>query len=239
MTCVCVDDEPFFLDQMSHMISDIREKNDVDIEVKAYQDPESLLVDLEDKKQYDLYLIDIELQDSIDGLELAFRIREYDEKGKIVFLTSHTEFSLRGYDVKAYHYILKNQMDKLEHVLDEIVQSMKEEEGQFIIVKGKNRYEKIWYSDIQYVYKEGKDSIFVESDGRKVSMRSSLYKVFEQMKSSQMLLCGKSYIINMDRIKRLDGQDIIFDTNESIRIGRPQKQTIQKAIYEFWREQRK
>ncbi len=47
----------------------------------------------------------------IDGISLAREIRELDDDVLIVFITSKIEFMQTGYEVKAFRYMLKDQID--------------------------------------------------------------------------------------------------------------------------------
>ena len=49
------------------------------------------------KKPFDLVFLDIEMP-GIDGITLAKRLRAVSENVQIVFLTSHIEYALEGYE---------------------------------------------------------------------------------------------------------------------------------------------
>lgn len=47
----------------------------------------------------------------IDGISLARELRELDEDMLIIFITSKIEFMQTGYEIKAFRYLLKDQID--------------------------------------------------------------------------------------------------------------------------------
>ena len=55
---------------------------------------------------YDLVFLDIEMP-AVDGITLAKKIRAVSEKVFIVFLTSHVEYAIEGYEVNALRYLTK------------------------------------------------------------------------------------------------------------------------------------
>ncbi len=58
-------------------------------EVRVYSDACNLFADMEDKKErYDLYLLDIYMEGPIDGIELAKKIRIWQEEAAICFVSS-------------------------------------------------------------------------------------------------------------------------------------------------------
>ena len=69
------------------------------------------------KSPFDLVFLDIEMP-GIDGITLAKRLRAISENVHIVFLTSHIEYALEGYEVNALRYLVKPvDMNKLGEVL--------------------------------------------------------------------------------------------------------------------------
>ena len=145
MKMVCVDDEPQFYEQVREIVSQCREEGG-NVELLFYDRPEMLQYDLSEQKFYDLYLLDIEFTGSMSGLALAELIREKDQAAQILFVTSHAEYALAGYDYHPLHYILKSQMEeKLKQVLDEIVREQSDQAAQFRIFRKHSRIEKIAY----------------------------------------------------------------------------------------------
>jgi two-component system LytT family response regulator len=72
----------------------------------------------------DLIFMDINMPKE-SGLEFAGRLRESGRQMKIVFVTSHTEYSLLAFDVYAFDYIVKpvNQ-DRLHHTIQRALSGM-------------------------------------------------------------------------------------------------------------------
>ena len=109
---------------------------------------------------FTVYILDIELPDG-NGLELAKEIRKIQERAYIVFLTAYEKYALFGYEVRAFHYIIKENMEK------KLVQTMRQicreigihVKGQYL-VKRAGVFEKVALREICYIYKEQKNSIF-------------------------------------------------------------------------------
>lgn len=68
-----------------------------------------------------IYFLDVDLGAEINGIELAKNIRNYDSKGYIVFITSHSELSLLTfqYKVQALDYIVKGDTNRLRNSINE------------------------------------------------------------------------------------------------------------------------
>ena len=65
----------------------------------------------------DILFLDIEMR-SLDGIETAKLLRKKGMKGIIIFITAYPDFVFQGYEVHAFHYILKPyRKEKIEEVL--------------------------------------------------------------------------------------------------------------------------
>lgn len=75
----------------------------------------------------DLIFMDINMPRE-SGLEFAGRLRESGKQMKIVFVTSHTEYSLLAFDVYAFDYIVKPvNEERLYHTVQRALSGMKSE----------------------------------------------------------------------------------------------------------------
>lgn len=79
-------------------------------------DPGELLDHLQNNTSKNLYFLDIQLNQALNGIELAKEIRKYDQDGLIVFITSHGEMAYLTfeYKVKAFDYIVKDDLLNLK-----------------------------------------------------------------------------------------------------------------------------
>ena len=110
---VC-DDEDQFRFQLRDAIDKISASMDVIID--TFSDGRKLLERF-DANPYDVLFLDIEMP-AMDGITLAKKLRERSENVFIVFLTSHVEYALEGYEVNALRYLTKPiREDKLREVL--------------------------------------------------------------------------------------------------------------------------
>ena len=103
---------------------------------------------------YDIIFLDI-LMGQINGITLASIIRSKDKNVPIVFLTSSSEYVLKGYEVKAYRYLIKsitefNEWNQLEQVIDEILREKKKKE-KWLVLKDGGGFKRIAFEDILYM----------------------------------------------------------------------------------------
>lgn len=87
---ICEDDKKQLADLSAIVSSTIMiEEYDMTLELSTV-DPYELLNEIQDKKNFiGVYILDVDLNTDIDGIELAAKIRQYDVSGTIIFVTTH------------------------------------------------------------------------------------------------------------------------------------------------------
>src|SRR4051794_9929355 len=83
------------------------EELDMEI-ILATQNPDELIQVLEDNPPSKaIYFLDIDLNHQLDGIQLAQHIRQVDDLGRIIFITTHAELApvTFRYKVEALDYI--------------------------------------------------------------------------------------------------------------------------------------
>ena len=88
---------------------------DMNMKISTWN-PEEIIREVEKSENTGLYFLDIDLGTEKNGLHLAQEIREYDPRGFIVFVTSHSEMSFLTfqYKVEALDFILKDEPKELQ-----------------------------------------------------------------------------------------------------------------------------
>jgi len=104
------------------------------VELDSFLSAESFLFCYEEKKDYEILLLDIEMGKK-NGIELARQIREENNRIQIIFVTGFPDFALEGYEVAALHYLMKPvEQEKLYQVLDRAVQNLSKTERTLLFV---------------------------------------------------------------------------------------------------------
>ena len=95
-------------------------------EVVMYNDAGSLLSDIENHYiEYDLYFLDIYMEKSMNGIELAKQITGIKEEAIICFVSSSDRFYREAYDLFAVQYLLKPvQENDVKRLLDKVSRRM-------------------------------------------------------------------------------------------------------------------
>ena len=119
MKIAICDDELEYLNLAKKQIEEAYKS--LDIMVYLFRDGRKLL-DSVRKTKYDLIILDIEMP-SLDGLSVARKLRELGEQTALVFLTSHVEYALKGYEVNALRYLTKPvKKEQLAEIINHLLE---------------------------------------------------------------------------------------------------------------------
>lgn len=97
-------------------------------EIAAFDSAEQFLFCYEEKSDYDILLLDIEMGE-MDGVTMVKILRRENDTVQIVFITGYSEYIAEGYEVAALHYLMKPvREDRLFSVLDRAAEKLKKNE---------------------------------------------------------------------------------------------------------------
>lgn len=206
--------------------------------VDVFNKPSKLIGTL-GKQKYDFYLLDIDFP-SINGVEVAELIRQYDLKVPIVFVTSFKEYMEEVFKVHTFDYILKPiSKKKLYPVLDRIVQFLNLDSQIFIF---ENRKSSITVDCIDILYFEKcKRQVILVTKDQKFVFNSSTQELLKKLDNSFVQI-HTSFIVNLRHIRKVSSNmvtlDITYEDKDSINlpISRKYKEEAKKEILKFMRK---
>lgn len=157
-----------------------------------------------------LYFLDVDLNQDINGIELAKKINEIDENALIAMITSHEDMSYLTfkYHVGAIDYIIKDNFDEVEKRMRECIiyansKFMSKDEKGYFIVNTSREVKKINYNDIIYFETSKKRVIGIHLVNSYIEFQGTM-KDLEQNLDKRFIRCHRSYIVNKDKVKSID-----------------------------------
>lgn len=160
-----------------------------------------------------LYFLDIDLNASINGIQLAAEIRKYDQRGFIVFVTTHAEMSYLTflYKVEAMDYIIK---DNYKNIGDRIYQCIVDAQRKYsakttdlqkiFTIKADDRiinieFQKILFFETSFTIHK----VVLHSVNRQIEFYAKMKDIEGELDDS-FYRCHKSYIVNKKNIKEIN-----------------------------------
>ena len=206
------DDEEKYIKDLKILLEKYGGKNNQKMDFNTFNEGTKLLAS---GKKYDIIFLDIEME-GINGIELAERLREYDMKVPIVYVTGYEAYWRRAYKVHAFDFIVKpineaelyKTMDDFltaRHKLTECKVQLKCEEGMKFAIQ----------SDVYYFYIEKKKTVHIKTTTEEYIVKENLRDIFDKLDKEQFYMSHKSCIINLRHVKSLEnGYDIIMEDGE-------------------------
>lgn len=200
-----------------------------DLNIDTFDDG-NILADAFAVSPYDLVFLDIEMP-ALDGITLAKKIRARSENVFIVFLTSHIEYALEGYEVNALRYLTKPvDIEKLK----EVIRYVQEKQGSSrqIIIKEDGEEILIDINDVIYMESMNQNVRIVTAKGEHV-IRYNIGDFEEQLKNDGFFRIHRGYLISLSKVKKLSGNDVILDSGETLPVSRSNVKPLKEALYTY------
>lgn len=236
-TAIC-EDNPTQAKNMRRLLSLWSRERGQAAVIQDYDSCEAFLWDWNQKMDFDLLLLDIDLGGEINGMELARRIREKDDEVVIIFVSGLPEYMSQGYDVKACHFLVKPvEEGKLLTVLDRALKELAKREEYLLLEEGAEAW-KIPVSRILYVeaFSHTAALYLVPESGEKAVCREvkmCLGDLAERLPQAGFIRCHRSYLVYLPYIRRIGRVQAFLDYGAEVPVSRGKREEVYRAFMEY------
>ncbi len=233
MRILICDDERNVLASLKSMTEDILKSHIPcgNIDIKTFDSAYDMFEYIEDAGKYvDAVILDIELND-IDGIEAANKIEKEYGYIKIIFCTGFIKYSEKVFQVNPLYCIYKPiTRDRLEMAIKKLL---------YEIERGKKKY--ITVKSFKCVYHIKTESIiYAEINDRHINLytEEGMIEAIENMDKlssrlgSGFVRCHKSYIININKMKKMEQDKLVLEDGTVVAVSRRYKTKVKEAIAE-------
>lgn len=219
---ICEDDKKQ-LKKLHKYVENVIFDGDLDMDISLMTNsPYDLLDFLKNNNVNGLYILDVDLKSSINGIELAEQIRKYDPRGFIVFITTHSEMSYLTfkYKVEAMDYIIKDDYIEVKNRIKECVLNAYEKYSSLsntlqniFTFELENRIVSVEYDNILFFETSHiPHRIILHAKNRQVEFYGKLKDIEKQL-DERFCRCHESFIVNKGNIKEIDKSKRIIHMN--------------------------
>ena len=224
LTCIIVDDEPLAVKLMESFVA---KTPDLKL-LGSFTDSVEAINAVKEQKP-NLLFLDIQMPD-LNGMELAHMI---PTETRVVFTTAFKEYAFESYEVSALDFLLKPiRYNKFMVAVEKAKEWFAKSESPvsqhpspitnhpsaiFVRVDGELR--NITINDIIYV-NGMKDYVmfYLDSEPKPLITHLTMKAVEEMLPPEKFLRVHRSYIIAVDKIRKVDRNDCIYIGNEIIHV---------------------
>jgi len=231
--CIAIDDEPLALKQLSNYI----EKTPI-LELMGNFESAILALSFLEENEIDLMFVDINMPD-LSGIDF---VKSLVNAPKVIFTTAYSEFALEGFKVDAIDYILKpisypdflKASSKAKSWFDTQSSRKKNEneKNDFLFVKSEYKLLRVKFSNIKYIESMREYIRIHLLEGKSIMSLTRMKNIESSLPKDMFMRIHRSYIVNLDQIKAIERNRILFDREKSIPVSEQYLENFKKYINE-------
>lgn len=237
---ICEDDK-FQRNKIENIIYNQIDKKNINMDIILSEENISKVITYSknNKDNNNLYFLDVELKDGVNGIEEAGKIRNIDKNGIIVFVTSHSEMSLLTfeYKVQASDYIVKNTsnfenriVECLENV-DKRFNKVSSEDENFILVENSEKVVKENIDNILFIETSSNHKISIHAFDEIIEVYGTIREYQEKL-PDYFIKTHRSYLVNSKNIKDVNKEKkiVIMKNGEECLVSRLSIKEVLKCV---------
>lgn len=232
-TCLIVDDEQLARRLLEEFVSKIPM-----LELKGMCKNPLEAMDVLSKEHIDIMFLDIQMPD-ITGVEF---IKSLQQKPATIFTTAYSEYALEGYQLDVIDYLVKPfPLDRFIKAVNKAIEYIDlkrnannndQQNGtnsEYLLLHADHKIYKVALDEIKYI--EGlKEYVSYYTKEKRIIVLQSLKSIEESLPSDKFIRVHRSYIVPIDKIKTLDGNQVQIG-DKLIPIGRSYKEDVLKRVF--------
>lgn len=189
----------------------------IDYFTKVSQNLKEIIRDTQDHK---IYILDIELETKVSGIEIAKFIRDNDWESEIIFITNHDkmfETAYRSiYNVMDFIEKFHDMETKLKKDIRNIFK--RKFDNKMFKFTSRNMSLQIYYRSITYLYRDKEArKIIVNTDITNYSINLNVVDSLNYL-DSRFMIVHRACVVNLDRVEAFNWAKgyFILDTGEKV-----------------------
>ncbi len=227
-----VEDDPVCRGQLKEYLDQYSRETGHEFSIRVFEDGEDIVSGY--RPEFDVILMDIQMK-YLDGMTAAEEIRRIDAGVVILFITSLASYAIRGYAVDALDYILKPVTyfafsQSLRRALDRLERRRR----RYVVVSHRNGARRVDCSRIYYIEIDGRNLIYHTEDGD-LAAAGSMRDVEESLEGGPFFRCNKGYLVNLEHVDGLDGEDALVH-GVRVQVSRSKKKAFLDALNRCFNE---
>ena len=198
---------------------------DIDGRFTEFADGESLLASYENgTADFQIVLLDIKMQD-LNGISAAKALRA---DALIVFVTSSAEYVFRGYEVKAFRYVLKTEISHaFRKILEECVAELCATAQTYTFRSG-TQDTAVRLADILY-FESNRRQITLHTKQGTHTYYEKLDTIEKQLRGKDFVRCHQSFLVNAKEIRTVKGDALTMSNGDALPISKSRREAVRKA----------
>ena len=206
--------------------------NGAKFEIEKFSDAAALYRKIQQNDLADIYILDMIMADK-NGIDIGNQIRRAGCNNAIIYITTADDFALDAYSVHAVRYLLKPISEhSFFEALDYALSYAEVQKSPTYAIKTKDGLVSIPYSKIEYIENSSRILDVHLTNGQAVKsifLRKSFdEEIREIICRPNFVQVHKSFLINLNYVKKLAANNALMETGETIPISKKRAADIKK-----------
>ena len=186
---------------LEELLQQFSVRENICMDIGIYTSGEDVLADW--PMDFDIVFLDIQM-DKINGIEVAAKFRETNEKVIIIFITNNAQHSLMGYSVDALDFLIKPiTKELLDRVLNKALRRLNNPDQKCITVRNNDGFFVIHPKDIHFIEMQNRKLIIHAKTGDVTCLRTIQY--MEELLPDTFFRCHSAFLINLNSVESVKG----------------------------------
>lgn len=235
MKFVVYDDQEEFLTMFERTIKTVLEELDISYEIQKFSSFNKTFEKLIADKIRKIYVMDIEVPESLSGIEVAKKIRKTDWDSIIIMVTTHTEL---GYEALKAQIMLLNFISKAHDWESTLTNTLKIaisqlDQKKLLILESSGMTYKIHTADILYILKDSTErKCIIKTTYDEITVNYGIAEI-GNMLDKRFYQTHRSCYVNLDNVSHIDWRNgiIHFHTKDTIDyLSRDRKKGLREYV---------
>jgi len=224
MQCVIADDEPIARQILEGYISESPNLKLVASVKNAFE-----VIEILQEQHVDILFLDINMP-KLSGLGL---LKTLQQKPEVIITTAYAEYAIEGFELSVTDYLLKPfSFERFLQAILKVQQksaipSNQEEDITSLFVKSDKKIIKVDLEEIKYIEAYGN---YIKIFTEKMILTPQTLTNFLEKLPNDFIRIHKSFIINFNNLKLIDGNQIVLQSGDKLPIGKLYRNAVLDRI---------
>ena len=228
------EDERSERSQLEAQIRQFIEEHGLRAEIHGFELAQPLLDSYASGEHYDIILLDIQMP-GIDGMTAAASIRNVDPDVLIIFITSMAQYAVQGYKVNAFDFLVKPvTQEALTACLLRALRLLKRRMPSSLHVRSGAEVRIVPVERILYAEHRNHRTLLCTQE-EEIPCSCSIRALEEQLLPHGFFRCHSAFMVNLAKVERLVGADMIVGSH-CLPLSKHRRKQFLSALAAYWGE---
>ena len=227
MNAAICDDERKNTEKLENAVTAFFMEKDIAVGISCFAKGSELLKSVNSGTEYDVIFMDINLVTE-DGISIIAQLRDLGCTIPVIFVTSYENRAIDGYDVDAFAFVVKNNMEeKLPKVLQKLYSHLYEKRT--VTVNTKDGVQLVNVDEMLYIESDNRATLVHTFAGAVTDTRSVTHFA-ELLSPDDFVEVHKSVYVSIPRIKRINADTVELEEGTVLPLSRRNRKSVMYAV---------